>query len=199
MSNVGGGRPGGAPRKGLLVVISGPSGSGKTTIVREVLKRLPVRRSVSATTRPMREGEEEGKNYTFLTREEFERRIARNGFLEHAEYAGQRYGTPRAAVEEALARGETIILEIEIQGARIIRRTFPEALTIFILPPSLEEAERRIRKRHRGEGEAEIRRRMEIARQEMECAREFGHQVVNEDLEAAIAEVAKIIAEAWKQ
>lgn len=190
---------GGEPAKGMLVVVSGPSGSGKTTIVRALLERLPVRRSVSATTRPIREGEVNGKNYYFLSRKEFEDRIARGGFLEYAEYAGQLYGTPRAPVEQALERGETIILEIEVQGARIVRKAFPEALTIFIRPPGLEEAERRLRDRHRGESEAEIQRRMEIARREMACAGEFDHQVVNDDLETAIGETAQIITDAWKQ
>ena len=194
MSNAGGG-----PAKGMLVVVSGPSGSGKTTIVQALLERLPVRRSVSATTRPIREGEVNGKNYYFLSRKEFEDRVAQGGFLEYAEYAGQLYGTPRAPAEQALGRGETFILEIEVRGARIVRKAFPEALTIFIRPPGLEEAERRLRDRHRGESEPEIQRRMEIARREMACAGEFDHQVVNDDLETAIGETAQIITDAWKQ
>ncbi len=179
----------------MLVVISGPSGSGKTTIVRALLKRLPVAKSVSATTRPRLEGEVNGKDYFFLSRAKFQERIAQDGFLEHAEYAGELYGTPRDAVEAALSRSETILLEIEVQGARLVRKAVPDALTLFILPPSLDECRRRLVARHRGETEAEIERRMEIARREIACAGEFEHQVVNDDLETAIGQVAQIIAQ----
>ena len=179
-------------------MISGPSGSGKTTIAQALIERLRSKRSVSATTRPMRAGEVDGKNYYFLSRKEFEDRISQGGFLEHAEYAGQLYGTPRKPVEDALSRGETILLEIEVQGARSVRKAFPDALTIFVRPPSLEEAKRRLLSRGR-EGEAEIDRRMEIARRELDCAGEFDYQVVNDDLEAAIQQAAGIITEEWKR
>jgi guanylate kinase len=182
----------------MLVVISGPSGSGKTSIVRALLGRLNFRRSVSATTRPIREGEVNGTSYHFLSRKEFEDRVAQGGFLEFAEYAGQLYGTPRRPVEEALSRGETILLEIEVQGARSVRKAFPDAVTVFVQPPSPEEARRRLLDRHR-EGEAEIARRMEIAQRELACAGEFDHQVVNDDLEAAIAETVSIIGNEQKR
>lgn len=183
----------------MLVVISGPSGSGKTSIAREILKRFPkIKESISATTRPMRKGEVDGKDYYFLDRKDFEKRISANGFLEYAEYAGELYGTPREPVDNALANGQTILLEIEVKGARIVRAAFPNALTLFVQPPSLSEARRRLVARHRGESEAEIDRRMEIARQEMACADEFGHRVENADLETAIDQAAKIITDAWK-
>jgi guanylate kinase len=157
--------------------------------------RLGVKRSISATTRPIRDGEKEGEDYRFLRRKEFQDRIASGGFVEHAQYAGEFYGTPRAPLEAAISRGETVLLSIDVQGARSIRVAFPDAVTIFVRPPSLEEAKRRLMGRHR-EREAEIDRRMEIACKELECAGEFDYQVVNDDLDTAIDETAKIITRA---
>lgn len=172
-----------------LTVITGPSGVGKGTLVAELLRRHPaIWLSVSATTRPPRSGEEEGSSYFFLSRERFEQLVQEGGFLEWAEFAGNLYGTPRRPVEERLAAGRSVLLEIELEGARRVRQTFPTGYQLFIKPPSLEELERRIRGRGTDSEEA-IRRRLQRARVELAAEGEFDAVLVNGDLEAAVAEL----------
>lgn len=178
---------------GKLIVITGPSGVGKGTIVQSLLQRharLSV--SVSATTRQPRKGEVEGKDYYFVSREEFEQAIANNELLEWAEYAGNYYGTPKARVKAQLEQGNSIILEIELVGARKIANIFPDALRIFILPPSIKELEQRIRKRGKNSEES-IAKRLEIAKAEIAASQEFDLEIVNQDLETAIAQIEAAI------
>lgn len=172
-----------------LTVITGPSGVGKGTLVAELLRRHPaIWLSVSATTRPPRPGEEEGSSYFFLSRERFEQLVQEGGFLEWAEFAGNLYGTPRRPVEEHLAAGRSVLLEIELEGARQVRQTFRAGYQLFIKPPSLEELERRIRGRGTDSEEA-IVRRLQRARVELAAEGEFDGVLVNGDLEAAVAEL----------
>jgi guanylate kinase len=174
---------------GRLTVITGPSGVGKGTLVGQLLRRHPwIWLSVSATTRTPRSGEVEGQHYRFLERSGFERQVAEGGFLEWAEFAGNLYGTPRRPVEERLAQGTPVILEIELEGARQVRRSFPAAYQVLIRPPSFSELERRIRGRGADSEEA-IRRRLERARVELAAEAEFDAVVVNDDLATALAEL----------
>jgi len=182
-----------ASSPGRLTVITGPSGVGKGTLVARLLERHPqIWLSVSATTRAPRPGEEEGRHYFFLDRGIFERRVAEDGFLEWAEFAGNLYGTPRQPVAEQLAAGRPVLLEIELEGARQVRRTFPEASQLFLAPPSLEELERRIRGRGT-EAEAAIGRRLERARAELAAEAEFDAVLVNADLETALQQLERLI------
>ncbi len=170
---------------GQLTVLTGPSGVGKGTLVKALLKRHPeLWLSVSATTRAPREGELDGVHYFFLSAEDFAQQVKGDGFLEWATFAGNCYGTPRAAVEQRLAEGQPVLLEIEVEGARQVRRSFPVGLQIFVAPPSFEELERRIRGRGT-EAEEAIQRRLARAREELAAAPEFDAVLVNGDLEAA--------------
>ena len=180
--------------RGKLVILAGPSGVGKTSIVRELLKLPDTRLSVSATTRPPRSGERDGVDYHFVSMEEFRKRVHENGFAEHAEVHSNCYGTPRGPLEEALRDGAVIFLDIDVQGAEQIKVNYPEAVGIFILPPSLGELEKRLRKRGTDADEV-IERRLQRAREEIERKDEFDHRVVNRDLDAAYAEVIRIINE----
>ena len=181
------------PERGLLIVISGPSGSGKGTVLAELFKRRKgIFYSVSATTRSPRPGEVDGKNYFFLSKEEFEKSIASGGMLEYACYCGNYYGTPRAAVEERLARGEDVVLEIEVQGAHKVRGACPEAVSVFLMPPSVAELEKRLRGRGT-ESEETILGRLDTARTEMKIAHEYDHVVVNDDVVRAADEISDII------
>ncbi len=178
---------------GQLIVITGPSGVGKGTLVRHLLTRFPnLYLSVSATTRPPRPGEIEGEDYYFLDRPSFEEKMAAGEFLESAEYAGNYYGTPQSAIAAQLATGQTVILEIELEGARQVCQSFPEARRIFILPPSFEELERRLRGRGK-DAETAIARRLERAQEELAASDEFPYQIVNDDLETALDAIEKII------
>ena len=171
---------------GTLIVLTGPSGVGKGTLLRSLLQRHPeLYLSVSVTTRSPRHGEIEGKNYYFVSRTAFERMVANGELLEWAEFAGNFYGTPRHAVEEHIRDGRRVILEIELQGARQIRKTFPDAFQIFLLPPSLVELEYRIRSRAQDSEEA-IARRLQRARTEIDAAAEFDICIVNDDLAKAL-------------
>lgn len=170
---------------GRLTVLTGPSGVGKGTLVKALLKRHPeLWLSVSATTRAPREGELDGVHYFFLSAEDFAQQVKGDGFLEWATFAGNCYGTPRAAVEQRLTEGQPVLLEIEVEGARQVRRSFPVGLQIFVAPPSFEELERRIRGRGT-EAEEAIQRRLARAREELAAATEFDAVLVNGDLEAA--------------
>ncbi|MCC0178286.1 guanylate kinase [Waterburya agarophytonicola K14] len=176
-----------ANQLGKLIVITGPSGVGKGTLVNFLLQRHPqLKLSISATTRQPRPGEVEGVNYFFLNKKDFETAILNQELLEWAEYAGNYYGTPKAGVIEEIKQGNYIILEIELAGARSVADLFPEALRIFILPPSIEELEQRIRNRGTNTEES-IANRLEIAQKEIAARDEFDLQIVNDDLEQAIA------------
>ena len=181
------------PAGGRLTVLTGPSGVGKGTLVKLLLERHPeIWLSVSATTRAPRQGEQEGRSYFFLSRQAFEQRAAEGGLLEWAEFAGNLYGTPRQPVEEHLAGGRPVLLEIELEGARQVRRSFPAGFQVFLEPPSFEELERRIRGRGTDSEEA-ITRRLERARIELDAAPEFDARLVNGDLETALAELERLM------
>ncbi|NLH15312.1 MAG: guanylate kinase [Phycisphaerae bacterium] len=187
---------GGTNRSGKLVVLSGPSGVGKSTICRQVVRQLGASLSVSATTRPRGRREVHGRDYWFLTREQFEEKIRRGEFLEYAEVFGNLYGTPADAVRRQLAEGKTVILEIDIQGGRAVRTMFPEALLLFILPPDEKVLAERIEGRKRGEDPETLRRRLDAAEREIEEARGFyTKMIVNDDLEKAVQEVVEAISQ----
>lgn len=174
-------------------MVSGPSGSGKSTIVRELLERLDVEFSVSVTTRLPRPGERHGEHYNFISRRDFEAMIDNNELLEWAVYNNRFYGTPAIPIEEALAAGRDILLEIEIQGARQVREHKPDAVMFFIAPPSLDELELRLRRRG-DTSEDDIEDRLEIAESEIaEAPTLFDHVVVNENLDQAISEMVGLI------
>ena len=178
-----------SPRPARLTVLTGPSGVGKGTLVQRLLARHPTLwLSVSATTRAPRPGELEGQAYCFHSRAAFEGLVAAGGLLEWAEFAGNLYGTPRGPVERHLAEGRPVLLEIELEGARQVRHSFPAALQVFLAPPSFAELERRIRGRGTDAEEA-IARRLARAGVELEAAAEFDAVVVNDDLERALAEL----------
>jgi len=178
---------------GTLFVVSAPSGGGKRTVLRKVLDRNGnAEYSVSATTRPSRPGEVEGADYFFLPRAEFERRIKANEFAEWAEVHGNLYGTLRAELHRVLSSGRDVFLELDVQGMRNLRRAGIEIVSIFIVPPSLEELERRLRGRGTND-EEDIALRMHNARAEMEARKEFDYVVVNDDLDTAVADVEAIV------
>jgi len=179
--------------RGKLLVVSGPSGSGKTSIAQEILKRNPsLSFSVSATTRAMRTGERDGRDYYFLNREEFLRRVAAGEFVEWEQLYGNFYGTLKRETEKALRQGKRLLFDVDVKGALSIKRQFPEAVLIFIAPPSLEILQQRLRNRHT-EDEAALARRLERVPLELEQGKEFDHRVVNDDLGRAIAEVEAIV------
>ncbi len=180
-------------KKGKLVLYSGASGVGKGTVFAAVKERNPlVRLSVSNTTRKPRKGEIDGVHYNFITREEFEDLIKQDGYLEYAEYCDNFYGTPKKQVEDMLNSGYDVFLEIEVQGALQIMEKYPEILSIFVIPPSLEELERRLRSRGT-EDEETIRKRLEQAKKEMTYKDRYKFTVVNDELDAAVNEVLEII------
>lgn len=175
--------------KGRLIVLTGPSGVGKGTLLRSLYQRHPeLYLSISVTTRSPRPGEVHGRNYFFHTRPEFEEMVEQGELLEWAEFAGNCYGTPRRPVEAQIQQGNWVVLEIELQGARQIRRSFPQALQIFILPPSLAELELRLRRRGQDSEEA-IARRLKRAQTEIEAASEFDIQVTNDHLQDALEKI----------
>jgi guanylate kinase len=176
-----------------VFVITGPSGVGKGTLIRELCRRVPgLELSVSATTRPPREGEEDGRDYHFLTPEEFARRADAGEFLEHATYSGHRYGTLRSEVERRLAEGTSVLLEIEVQGARQVRAAMPEAVLVFIAPPDPEALRERLEGRGKDTPEA-IDERLRTAESELAAQQEFQHVVVNDDVDRAAEELARIV------
>jgi guanylate kinase len=175
------------------VVLAGPSGVGKGAIVSRLMAARPdLKLSTSATTRPPRPDEAHGKHYLFLDPEAFDKLIASGGLLEWAEIFGNRYGTPREPVERALAEGRTVVVEIDVQGARQIRAALPDAYLVFIKPPSLDELERRLRTRDT-ETDEQVRRRLAKASEELAAEPEFDATVVNEQLDEAAREVIAIV------
>jgi len=185
---------------GKLVIISGPSGVGKSTICKEVVEKLDAFLSVSATTRARSESEQDGREYVFLSREDFQAKIREGEFLEHAEVFGNYYGTPKQPVDDALAAGRIAILEIDVQGALQVKEIRPEAQTIFVLPPHKKELQKRIDNRGRGEDEESKKRRLETASREIAAAwQHYDHMVVNDDLNQAVQEVIDIIQEKIKE
>lgn len=185
------------PQTGQLVVISGPSGAGKTTL----LKRLyacaprPLVVSVSATTRAPRPGERDGVDYHFLSKEDFERRRLRGEFLECCEVyqRGDWYGTLHSEVAPRLAEGKWVVLEIDVQGTLAVLQHYPEAVTIFVRPSSIDELERRLRQRGT-ESEAALQRRLDVARRELASIDRYRHQVVNDDIDRAVEELCDILS-----
>jgi guanylate kinase len=178
---------------GKIIVITGPSGVGKGTLVSSLIDRHPqLYLSISATTRQPRDGEVDGKNYYFLSREDFRHAIEAEDFLEWAEYAGNYYGTPRSRAIDRLDRGTNVLLEIELLGARQVIRRFSNALPIFILPPSEAELERRLRSRGTDSDEA-IDKRLQRAREEIAASDEFDLKIVNDNLEKALSQLEKAI------
>ena len=180
--------------KGILVVVSAPSGCGKDTVVAEVLKRMPDKcfLSVSMTTRPMRSGETEGVEYFFVTRDEFLKCIDEGEMLEYAIYGDNMYGTPVKPVKDMLESGKTVFLIIEVEGGENVKKAFPDATKIFIIPPSMAELERRLRGRGT-DSEEDIRKRLEIAKGEILRAAEYDFIVENDELESAVEDVIMII------
>lgn len=179
---------------GLLLVFSGPSGAGKGTVLKELLNiNDNMKLSVSATTRTPREGECHGVHYFFMTKEEFEEQIANNQMLEHAQYCGKYYGTPSSQIMDWIDEGMDVVLEIEVQGARQIKNKCPDCISIFVLPPSIEELEKRLRYRNT-EDEETIQKRLEIARAEMETAKDYDYVIVNDTIEHTVEQINKIIA-----
>ncbi|GMV95971.1 MAG: guanylate kinase [Phycisphaerae bacterium] len=186
---------------GVILSISGPSGVGKTTICRRLVERLDAFLSVSATTRPRRDNEIDGRDYYFLSREEFARRLEQGDFLEHAEvYGGNYYGTPAGPVLQALAAGKVVILEIEIEGTRQVQRRFPDLIGVYILPPTAEDLRNRLIGRRKDSAEA-IRERLSKADGEIRYAQECGAYrtfLINDDLEATVEAIVKLVRENQK-
>ncbi len=178
--------------EGKLIVVTGPSGVGKGTLLQKLLDRYPDRIlfSISATTRSPRTGEEHGREYFFWSRAEFEQKRDAGEFLEWAEYAGNLYGTPRQAIDAAIALGQIVLLEIELEGARQVASSFPSAKRIFIAPPSMEVLESRLRQRSTDSDE-QIVKRLHHAEREVAAANEFDVIIINEDLEIAIQQLEK--------
>lgn len=174
-------------------MLSSPSGGGKSTIARHLLEaREDVVYSVSATTRARRAGETDDREYHFLERAEFERRVASGDFVEWAEYGGNLYGTLRSEVEQGLASGRHVVLDIEVAGSRQVRQRFPQAVQVFVLPPSAAALAQRLRGRNT-EDPATVARRLEIAGRELEAARDYEYVVVNDDVVDAVSQVAAIL------
>ena len=188
-------------KKGTLFVFSGPSGVGKGTLNAKLIAEFgdQIAFSVSATTRAPREGEIDGKHYFFISRQEFENRIANNDFLEYAQFAGNCYGTPKSYVLSLLEQGKNVLLEIEVQGAMQVMERMPECVSIFVLPPSFEELERRLRGRGT-ESEEKVRARLETARGEIAYAPRYQYRIVNgEDVDAAYQQLRGIYLKETQQ
>jgi guanylate kinase len=184
---------------GRLFVISGPSGVGKGTLIARARERLPaLELATSSSTRPMRPGEQQGREYHFLTAEEFERRVGEGAFLEHVEFAGHRYGTLRSEVERRLEDGANVVLEIDVPGAREIERQLPESVLVFIAPPDIGDLEQRLAARGTNSVE-DIEARLRIARAELGAVNEFRHVIVNDDVDRAADELTRLMWAALKE
>jgi guanylate kinase len=177
----------------LVFVITGPSGVGKGTLIRTLLERVPdLELSVSATTRKPRLGETQGLDYHFMSDDEFERRVRNGEFVEHASYSGRRYGTLRSDLEQRFARGAPVVLEIEVQGARQVAETMPEAIRIFVAPPSEEALRTRLIGRGTDSPE-DVEQRLATAAEELRARREFPHVVVNDRLDDAVVALEEVV------
>lgn len=180
-------------KKGVLLVVSAPAGCGKDTILEKVLERdKNIFYSVSATSRAMRPGEKDGVSYYFKTREEFEQMINSGELLEYTEYCGNYYGTPKKAVIDMLEQGKDVVLKIEIEGAANVKKIFPEAVMVFILPPSMNELDRRLHKRGT-EDEETIKKRLLTAKKELEAAEAYDFAIVNGDLDEAVDSFMSVV------
>ena len=179
-----------------LFVVAGPSGVGKGTLIARARAALPeLEVATSATTRPRRPDEQDGREYHFLTAAEFARRVEAGEFLEHVSYAGNRYGTLRSEVEQRLRDGGSVVLEIEVAGAREIRRQMPGAVLVFVAPPTMQDLEARLRGR-RQNTETEVGDRLRIAAEEMQARPEFDHTITNDDVDRAAADLAELMRSA---
>ena len=180
-------------KRGKLLVISGPSGCGKSTVIAKMMaERQNVEFSVSATTRAPRPGEKDGVDYFFVSREKFDEMIAKDELLEHAEFVGNCYGTPKSQVLQRLDNGISVILDIEVQGASQVKKKLPEAVSVFLAPPSLDDLEHRLRGRGT-ESEETIRARLETASREMALAPNYDYTVINDDPDRAARELGAIL------
>lgn len=179
----------------LVIIISAPSGCGKTTIVNKLLGKMPgIKRSISCTTRAPREGEADGEDYIFMSEEEFKRKREEGAFLEWEDNFGQSYGTLEAQAKEAASEGRDIVLSIDVKGARKVKKKIPESISVFIMPPSVEELYARLKGRNTDNNE-QLEMRIKEARKEIEASDEYDYLVVNEDLDQAIEEICAIITE----
>jgi guanylate kinase len=177
----------------LIIVLSAPSGSGKTTLVSELLKVMPgVARSISYATREPREGEKDGEDYIFVSDEEFERMRERGEFLECEENFGHKYGTSKKQIKEILEKGLNVILSIDVKGARTVKAEFPQSISIFVMPPSPQELEARLRGR-KTDGESQVEMRLKESKQELAAADEYDFLLINKDIGAAVAELKQVI------
>ena len=177
-----------------ILIISGPSGVGKSTICRQAVKRMDdVYLSVSVTTRRQSEGEIDGRDYWFISKKDFDKRVRTGMLLEHAEVFGNYYGTPRDKVQEALSAGKTVILEIDVQGARQVKEIYPDAAMVFILPPTHKDLAQRMNDRGREDNQTALQRLNEAGDEISEAWQYYKHMVINEDLEQAVNEVMDII------
>lgn len=182
-----------ANKEGMLLLFSGPSGVGKDSVLDIVLnKDKNLQKSVSLTTREIRENEVDGKDYHFISMEEFENMISQGQVLEFAKYGSNLYGTPKAPVDKWLSEGKTVILKIEVQGASKIKELYPDSVAIFVLPPSMKELEKRLRSRGT-ENEDDIKKRLDIAREEVKRSKDYDFIVINDDLESASDNVLSIV------
>ena len=179
--------------KGRLIIVSGPSGSGKDTILKKVFERMPeIKFSISSITRPMREGEVEGEKYNFISVEAFEEMIKNDQLLEYNNYIGNYYGTPKAPIEKVIAEGGEIIIEVDVNGHKNIRKLVDSAISVFIMPPSLEVLKSRLSGR-KTDSEEVINKRMISALSEISSAEEYDYIVVNDDLEEAVNDFVSIV------
>ena len=182
-----------ANKDGLLILFSGPSGVGKDTVLDVVLnKNKDLQKSISLTTRDIRENETDGKDYYFISSEDFEKMIADGEVLEYAQYGSNLYGTPKGPVDKWLSEGKTVVLKIEVQGAENIKKLYPDSVGIFLLPPSMEVLESRLRSRGT-EDEDDVKKRLEIAQDEMRKCKMYDYFVINEDIDCASDDVLTII------
>ncbi|MDX6519917.1 MAG: guanylate kinase [Gaiellales bacterium] len=182
-----------------LFVISGPSGVGKGTLISRVRERLPqLEVAISATTRPRRPGEEDGREYHFPSPEEFDRGVREGEFLEHVEFAGHRYGTLRSEVDRRLSQGSSVVLEIDVPGAREIKRQMPDAVLVFIAPPDMDDLEQRLIARG-ANSDDEIADRLRIANSEIQARDDFQHVIVNDDLDRAASQLTELIRTALSE
>lgn len=185
-------------KRGMLVLFSGPSGVGKDTLLEIVLnKDEKLQKSISCTTREIRENEVNGKDYYFISMADFQKLIEQKDMLEYAKYGNNLYGTPKAPVDKWLSEGKTVILKIEVQGAESIKKLYPDSVGIFILPPSMDELEKRLRSRGT-EDDSDVSRRLEIAKNEIEMSKHYDFHIINDDLDSAANNVLEILHNLYK-